>query len=70
MTAISYQSLLAEHGPAADSIGEQICAIHGGMGFFDFKTHKAGIDISGCSEANQAKIKALVSKKVETKEGK
>lgn len=59
---ITYKDLVAKHGEAkAQQIGQAICDIHGGIGFFDFKSHRGGIDTSGVSEAGQKKIENLLA---------
>lgn len=59
--AIKFSELAETHGDAkARQIGEVICSLHGGMGLQDFMSHRGGIDISGCKEADQVKIANLI----------
>lgn len=67
---VTYEQLKQECGNRADDVAAKICAIHGGLGLMDFKVHRGGLDISGCSKENQAKIAALIGQKSEQKEGK
>ncbi len=56
---ITYERIQEKHGAAADRVAQDICNLHGGIGFFDFKSHRGGVDISGCSQATQEEIIAL-----------
>lgn len=66
---VTYEQLKQELGNRADDAAAKICAIHGGLSLVDFKTHRGGLDISGCSKENQAKIAALIGQKSDKKEG-
>lgn len=68
MTTVTYEKVKQVHGDNADAVAAEICGIHKGLGLTDFLTHTSGIDISGCSEADQAKIKGLLTKKNDKKE--
>jgi hypothetical protein len=57
---IKYQDVEKVHGANAPVIADKICVIHGGMSLFDFKSHRGGLDCSGCSDADKAKIAALM----------
>lgn len=60
--AIKFSDLVETHGePKARQIGEVICGLHGGMGLTDFMSHRGGIDVSGCSDADQKKIENLIA---------
>lgn len=60
--AIKFSELVETHGePKARQIGDAICKMHGGMGLTDFMSHHGGIDVSGCSDADQKKIENLIA---------
>lgn len=69
METINYDKVQSVHGDKADSVAEALCKIHGGMALKDFKEHRGGMDISGCSEADKAKIADLMKKETKKKEG-
>jgi hypothetical protein len=67
---ITYESVQKAVGKErVDEVSHEICRIHGGIGLHDFKVQVGGIDISGCSEADQTKIKAMLKKEEPKKDG-